>query len=205
MADPGGGAVTISPSTVPPGTVGVPYNGGVALNFTASGGTEPYTWTHSGTVPPGLNFNDAAATLSGTPTSAIGSPFTFTVNATDSAGTPVTGSQSYTVTITAPAITITPSSLPQGKVGVPYNQTIVASGGTAPYTYSIVLGSLPPGLGTFPNSTGVISGTPTLNGTFSFTVRATDSVSTTQDQSYVLIISPTDVVLPSSPLGAICM
>ena len=198
-------SVTISPTTVPNGTVGIAYNGGVALNFTASGGTAPYTWTHSGTVPPGLTFNDAAATLSGTPTSAVGSPFTFTVNATDSAGTPVTGSQSYTVTITAPAITITPSSLPQGNVGTPYSQTIVASGGTAPYTYSIVSGSLPPGLGTFPNSTGIVSGTPTLNGTFPFTVRATDSVSTTQDQPYVLLISPTDVVLPSSPLGAICM
>ena len=198
-------SITISPSTVPNGTVGVAYNGGVAINFTASGGTAPYTWTHSGTVPPGLNFNDAAATLSGTPTSAVGSPFTFTVNATDSAGAPVTGSQSYTVTITAPAITITPSSLPPGKVGTVYNQTIVASGGTAPYTYSIVSGSLPPGLGTFPNSTGIISGTPTLNGTFPFTLRATDSASTTQDQPYTLLISPTDVVLPSSPLGAICM
>jgi hypothetical protein len=90
----------ISPSTIPAtGTVGTTYP---TQNFTASGGTSPYTWTHSGNIPPGLTFNDAIATLNGGVLTTAGS-FTFTVNAKDSASTPVTGSQPYTITVSAGA------------------------------------------------------------------------------------------------------
>jgi large repetitive protein len=64
------------------------------------------------------------------------------VTATD--GNSDTGTQSYTLTI-APTITVAPSALTGGTVGTAYSQTLTASGGTAPYTYTRS-GTLPPGL-----------------------------------------------------------
>jgi len=90
----------ISPATVPNGTVGVNYG---PVTFTATGGTAPYTWSSSGTIPPGLNFNAAAAQLSGTPNTTTGSPFTFSIRVQDSASTPLSQTSSYTVTIAAAA------------------------------------------------------------------------------------------------------
>jgi hypothetical protein len=96
----------ISPSTLPGGTVGASYG---PVSFSATGGTAPYTWSSTGTIPPGLTFNPATATLDGgAPTTTTGSPFTFTISARDSAASPLTGSQQYTVTI-APSVSVGPS------------------------------------------------------------------------------------------------
>ena len=73
-----------------------------------------------------------------------------------------------------PTITIDPATLPAATVGVAYSQTLTASGGTAPYTYEVTTGTLPAGLTLNPD-TGVISGTPTASGAFTFTITATDS------------------------------
>lgn len=61
-----------------------------------------------------------------------------------------------------------------GSVGTAYSSALVASGGTAPYFYSITVGSLPPGL-TLNTNTGAITGTPTAAGTFNYTAQVTDS------------------------------
>ena len=74
---------------------------------------------------------------------------------------------------TAAAPTITTSSLPDGKVGEAYSQTLTATG-TAPITWSIISGELPKGL-TLKETTGEISGTPTAAGTSTFTVKAANS------------------------------
>lgn len=71
-----------------------------------------------------------------------------------------------------PACPVTPGG--SGNVGVPFTATITASGGTPPYTFAIVGGSLPPGL-TLDPTTGVISGTPTTAGTYAYTVQVTGS------------------------------
>jgi len=82
---------------------------------------------------------------------------------------------STNVTVNCPAFSITTTSLlPAATYGTPYSRQIQISGGLAPITYSIIGGSLPPGLG-LNSSTGVISGTPTSSGNYSFTVRAEDS------------------------------
>ena len=70
-------------------------------------------------------------------------------------------------------IAISPSSLPNATVSVAYNQTLTASGGTAPYTFTILSGALPSGLTL--SAGGTISGTTTTSGNYSFTVNATDS------------------------------
>jgi hypothetical protein len=88
--------VVLSPATLPNGAVGVPYN----RTITASGGTGGYSFAvTAGTLPPGLNLS-AGGILSGTPSTIVGSPFTFTVTATDSSLN--TGSRAYTIAITNP-------------------------------------------------------------------------------------------------------
>ena len=66
------------------------------------------------------------------------------------------------------------SALPDDTINNPYSDTLVGSGGVAPYTWAVVAGTLPPGL-SLNTSSGVISGTPTALGNFSFTIQITDS------------------------------
>ncbi len=86
-----------------------------------------------------------------------------------------------------------------GKVGVYYASSLRAEGGTPGYTFSIVSGSLPPGL-TLKTSTGAITGTPTTKGTFNFTAKVVDSTGThTASQSCGITIAPST----TSPTGQI--
>ncbi|HEY0905723.1 MAG TPA: putative Ig domain-containing protein, partial [Methylophilus sp.] len=188
-APAGGCALTFSTTSLPNGSAGVAYSS----TITATGGTSPYNYSVSaGTPPPGLSLS-AAGTLSGTP-SAVGS-YSFTVLATDASGS--TGVQSYSVTIAASSIAISPASLTSGTAWVAYTQTLSASGGTAPYTYAITTGALPTGLSL--SAAGSLSGTPTATGTFNFTVNATDSTSSSGSKSYSLVIAaPTISISPSS-------
>ena len=185
-------APTISVSTAslsPSATVGQPYTGTV----TASGGTAPYTYAvTSGALPAGMSLS-SSGTLSGTPTA--GGTFNFAITATDSSsGTgPYSGTSSmFTLTVSAPTITLSPSTLPSGTDGSAYSQTLSASGGTAPYTYAVTSGALPTGLSL--SSAGVLSGTPSGGGTYNFSVTATDSSTGTGapftgTQSYTLTVS----------------
>lgn len=85
----------------------------------------------------------------------------------------------------SPALT-TASPLAGGFVNATYSQTFAAGGGTAPYAYAISGGTLPAGLSL--SSAGVLSGTPTAGGIFSFTVQATDAVALTAQKAYSLTI-----------------
>lgn len=161
--------ITVNPATLPNGTIGAAYNQAI----TATGGTAPYTFAVvSGSLPPGLALAPGGA-LTGTPTTA--GSFTFTVRATDAAA--CFGSRIYTIVINAagcPTITVAPTTIPAATAGVPYGPVnITASGGVAPYTFSVTAGALPPGLTLSP--AGVISGTPTQSGSFTVTITATDS------------------------------
>jgi hypothetical protein len=86
-------------------------------------------------------------------------------------------------------LTVTTASLPSGAVNSAYNQALVASGGTQPYSWSIVagLGSLPSGLTL--SSVGVISGTPSATGTSNFTVKVTDAASGTAQKALSVSVS----------------
>src|SRR2546430_140385 len=75
----------------------------------------------------------------------------------------------------------------------PYSQAITAIGGTAPYTFALVSGVLPRGLSF--SSSGVISGTPTNNGSWTFTVRVTDSTNKTFTRSFTLSITSSPAVI----------
>jgi len=71
-------------------------------------------------------------------------------------------------------LTVTTFNLPAGWVEEAYSETLEATGGATPYTWSVSSGSLPDGLNLNP-TTGEISGTPTTEGTANFTVKVTDS------------------------------
>jgi uncharacterized delta-60 repeat protein len=161
--------IVVNPATpnLPVGQAGQPYN----QAFSALNGFGPYTYSlNAGSIPNGMSLS-VAGVLTGTPTS-FGS-FNFTVKATDS--TNCFGTRAYTLTINPPcaAITVNPSSLTNGTVGTAYNQTATATGGTAPYTYTISAGTLPGGLTLA--SGGALTGTPNAAGVFSFTIKATDA------------------------------
>jgi hypothetical protein len=159
--------LTLSPATLPNGTVGSAYT---STTITATGGTAPYTFTMSaGSLPAGLTLSSGGV-LSGTPTTAATSSFTIT--ASDGAGD--AGSKSYSVTVSpANNLTLSPATLANGTVSTAYTQTITASGGTGPYTFTKSAGTLPTGLTL--SSGGVLSGTPTTAATYNFTVKAADS------------------------------
>jgi hypothetical protein len=176
----GTGFSITTPSPLTPGAVGVAYS--AQINVTPT--TPPYSFSiSSGALPVGLSLSMSGA-LSGTPTTA--NTYTFTITATDGAGN--TASQSYTLVIGAPPITISPATLPAGTVGTPYSQKLTATGGAGGYAFALGAGALPGGLTL--SSSGLLSGTPTAAGAFNFEVSVTDSKQVTVTQPFQLIINP---------------
>ena len=115
--------------------------------------------------------------------------------------------QSTAYLIQDPLLAITTKSLSDGSVGSSYSQTVQATGGTTPYSWSISSGSLPPGL-SINRTTGEISGTPSAAGYFSFEVTVTDSSTGanpgTAKQTVALSVagsSPTGNIAQSEPTG----
>ena len=88
-----------------------------------------------------------------------------------------------------PLTVVPPSTLPTGAVGTYYSQSLYATGGTPPYSWSLISGILPPGLSI--SSTGVISGTPTAAGTAAFTANVMDSAGGSALQVFSLPIGNT--------------
>ena len=184
------GAPTILTVELPTGAIGVPYKvNGNPVVLSTSGGTGTYTWSiSSGSLPPGLSLNAQSAVISGTPTGPYGFSI-FTVKVTDSAG--MSGTQTLHIYIEGVVIVSSTcgtgqvaNQCPSGSVGVPYMQTLTASGGQAPYQWALASASnpLPAGLALDPatctNSTGtcIISGVPTMNAApTTFTLQVTDS------------------------------
>ena len=178
------------------GTVGIALT--PVIPVTASGGTTPYSYVLTGVLPAGLSFSASTGALSGTPTGGqAATAYTVTVN--DAGGQ--SASAGFTLTVGAATIDVTPATLPDAAKNVAYSQALAASGGTAPYTYAVTAGALPTGLTL--SSAGVVSGTPTTTGNFSFTVTATDRSTGTGaysgDKSYrIAVTAPTLTLAPAT-------
>jgi hypothetical protein len=181
---------------------------GRANTFTVTAtGTPTPALGESGALPTGVTFDAATGVLSGTPTTPAHVAITFT--ATNGIGSPA--SQSFTLTVSLPPLVVTTTSLPAGTVGVAYSQTLTATGGQSPYTWSLSSGALPAGL-TLNASTGVISGSPTTAGTTDFTAKVTDADSNTATGALSIgiatpVVAPTTLTLPvvdmaSTPSGS---
>lgn len=176
----GPASCSISPSSLPSGTVGTSYG---TQTLTANNcGIGTLTWSLiAGSLPPGLSgCNSVTGTtcaITGTPSTATGSPFAFTIRVTD--GSTNTATQAYSLTVstggTAPVIT-TATPLPGGTINVPYSTPLAATG-TTPITWSVLSGALCPGL-SLNASTGAIGSTPTSATTCSFTIQAANSIGT---------------------------
>jgi hypothetical protein len=184
-------ALTITTSSLPNGLLSVPYSQTMAV----TGGVAPYTWAlASGALPQGLSLNNGK--ISGTPLGPLGVTG-FTVQVTDSSPPPaLTAQRAFTINITL-TLTITTLTLPGGTLGLPYSQTLAGSGGTAPYTWSVASGSLPPGLQLNP-ATGAISGTPTATGPSVFFVMLTDSAGLTAQQQLAILIGSLSITSGST-------
>ena len=175
--------LSIVPNPLPQGFTNTEYT----TSLTANGGVLPLTWSLQGggnTVGPGLTLNPTTGQITGIPTTT--GTFTFKASVKDSSlpnpPSQTAGPQSFSITINTPtALSITTSSLPNGTVAAPYpggaGGTLQATGGVAPYTWTLIQGQLPSGLTltTQKNSTGSISGIPVLAGTSTFTVQVSDS------------------------------
>jgi hypothetical protein len=165
------GLLTVTTNGLLSGNVGTAYNQTLA----ASGGIPGYVWSldaGSNPLPSGLSLNSSGV-ISGTPTTA--GTTAITVKVTDSVGSTATKQLSLTINPSGVVpVTITTTTLPGGTVGSVYSTAVVASGGTGTLTWSVISGALPTGL-TLNPSTGVISGTPTTQGTATFTIGVQDS------------------------------
>lgn len=184
--------LTITTTSLPSATLGVAYDSFV----NAAGAPAPFTWAvTSGSLPAGLTFltssTSTSAEITGTPTT-LGTS-NFSVQVTDSSDTSVTQALSITVN-KPPPLSVATGSLQDGTVNVGYNQTLQASSGVQPYTWSLTSGNLPFGLSLA--ASGVISGTPVATGTYNFTVQVADSSTPQQTASANLSITiepgPTD-------------
>ena len=177
--------LTITTTTLGSGVLGQAYN----ATLGATGGVQPYTWSIiSGSLPAGLGLNSNGQ-ITGTPTATGTSNFTVkVVDSETPTAQSATAGLSISINNSAP-LQITTSGLPTGVINTLYsNAFLSASGGIQPYTWSIVSGSLPPGL-TLTPSTGQISGTPTSQGTFNFTAKVTDSSNPNQSATASLSIT----------------
>lgn len=155
---------SLSPAE-PVARLGQPYSS----RITPSGGVAPFVFSLvGGSLPPGLSLDRQTGTISGVPTS-VGE-FAFTILAVDANQAPARLAMSIRVLA---AFQILTESLPEGRVGQPYEARLETEGGTSPVTFSLASGQIPPGLSL--SSEGVLRGTPTAAGTFLFEVSATDS------------------------------
>lgn len=194
----------LSTNPFPDATEGTAYSQSV----TANGGAGTLTYAlASGTLPAGLSLNGSTGAITGTPTAAGTSTFTIKVTDSSNAGPLSATSGSLTIKVnltTAPSITT--ASLPGGTVGTAYNQTVSATVGLSPLTFTISAGALPGGLSIGATS-GAITGTPTTAGTYTFTVKATDSsmpTAQTATKQLSIVVATTFAITTSSlPNGTV--
>ncbi|HMV81641.1 MAG TPA: putative Ig domain-containing protein [Blastocatellia bacterium] len=188
--------ITISPASLPAGTVNAAYSQAI----TTTGGTGAATFTlQSGALPTGMTLSSGGV-LSGTTTQT--GTFNFTVRAQDPAGCPVF--RTYTLTINCQTITVNPTELPNPTVSVAYNQTLTTTGAIGAVSFSLISGSLPTGLTL--SAGGVISGTTTSSATFTFTARVIDANGCIGSRVYTLTPGCTAIlvrpsVIPNAGLG----
>jgi hypothetical protein len=142
---------------------------------------QQFTATVSGTSDTGVTWSATAGSVDANglytaPT--VTAPTNVVVTATSNADTTKWATATITASLAnSDALQITTGTLPQGQTGNFYSETLTATGGTTPYSWSISAGTPPPGI--VMNANGNFAGTPTTVGTFNFTVMVTDATGAT--------------------------
>jgi Bacterial Ig domain/Putative Ig domain/Regulator of chromosome condensation (RCC1) repeat len=189
----GGLAPTVTSASPPSGTVGLPYS----YAYVATGVPSAMTFSvvDASLLPPGLSLSTTGV-LSGISTTA--GSYTFGISASNGIAPDATTTSTVVVSVATIAPTFSVTVVPSGTVGSPYATTFSASGVPAAMTYSIVEAALlPPGLSL---TGGVLSGTPTASGTYTFDVTASNGIAPNATRSVTIaIVAVAPTFTASSP------
>ena len=171
--------VTAPPSITSPAAVSAAYGTYFSHTFTASGNPAPTLSYAPGMLPAGVTL--VGNVLSGTPMTLA----TFTINVTASNGVNPNATQTFILTVTGSAPTITSAASVSVVSGSAFSHTFTASGNPAP-TLSYAPGTLPAGVTLVGNT---LSGTPTAPGTYTIDVTASNGVNPNAAQTFTLTVT----------------
>lgn len=188
-------SLVILPAVFDQGQVGKSYT----LELTVTGGDGNHVVVVSNnSLPPGLELTKVGSKyrITGIPQTPNTYNFRLTANGVVDSGI---GNKECTIVIIGASLSITPLTLPPGKLSEAYSQKLTASGGNGIYTFTLSSGSLPAGIN-FVTASGTISGTPTVSGSSSFRISVTDTNVGTGFRDYSLLInSPVSLsILPET-------
>lgn len=183
--------LTITKAKLKDGEQGQAYSD----SFAAVNGTQPLTWSISGSFAPGLTLNASTGQVTGTPSSY--GQYAYTVTVKDASATQETATSQQNINIAGPLQIL--GALGSVYLGQSTTIYLTATGGFTPYTWSIASGSLPPGLTL--SGGGIISGTATQLGASSFVLQVTDSAvpPVIVTQAETINVTPTPVSILGNP------
>lgn len=186
---------TINEKTYPDPYIGTAYTAADGAHPSIAGGKPDYRWTATG-LPVGMTINAATGIISGSPTATTATTATITVTDANSKA----ASRAYSFTPRA-SLTISNALATAMNRTTAVSTTMAATGGRSPYSWSAT--GLPTGL-SINSSSGLISGTPSANGTFNATVKVTDANSKSISKTTtVSVTSGTYTVALSGGNGAV--
>ncbi len=163
------------------GQVGEAY---IGHTFSAISGTEPYVFSvaSGSSLPGGLSLSSTGS-LTGNPTS--NDSYSFFIEVTDAES--ATSSREFSMTIDPAVLALGSSNPVDAEAGIAYaGYTFMASGGVGPYTFSLLSGTLPSGLNL--SSTGDLTGTPTVSGSYDFAIEVSDSLLATSSRDFTMLV-----------------
>jgi len=163
----GAAPVVIGTASLPAGRQSVSYK----TTVTATGGSGVVTWSVAdGALPGGLTLNASTGVLSGTPTKA--GTFVMTLAATDAGDATNVATAAYSIEITPAVRVASPRTIPEAYANTPYAYQMMASNAVGTAVWNLQGGALPPGITL--SSTGLVSGTCAVTGTYYFNARVID-------------------------------
>ena len=193
--------LTVNTAAVAPAITTQPANQTVTAGQTAT-----FSVAASGTAPLSYQWNKNGAPISGASSSSYTTPTTttsdngalFTVVLSNAIGSVTSNAATLNVNAVSATVQVTTTQLPGATWSGAYNAPLAASGGTTPYAWSLASGSLPNGLSL--SSSGAISGTPSVLGSFPFTVQVKDAAAHTASSNLSInVVNPAVSVAITSP------